>query len=124
MTDCWRRVLPQASVRGSCRGYRYLSCPQCRHRLAATPTIAEQTDFEEAARAPPFRFCLVRCPDQREKSNLRWRCRDEEDAYCADRLRFPRWQWRCQPDYGDSTVTVMPPKPIAQGKFRGQSKFR
>src|SRR5258708_36931618 len=56
MTDCWRRALPQASVRGSCRGYRYLSCPQCRHRLAATPTIAKQTDFEEAARAPPFRF--------------------------------------------------------------------
>src|SRR6266481_434945 len=60
MTDSWRRALPQASVRGSCRGYKYLSCPQCRHRLAATPTIAEQTDFEEAARVPPFRFCLVR----------------------------------------------------------------
>src|SRR4029077_20284774 len=73
MTDSWRHALPQASVRGSCRGYRYLSCPRCRHRLAATPTIAEQTDFEEAARAPPFRFCLALGSDLREKSNLRWR---------------------------------------------------
>jgi hypothetical protein len=63
MTDSWRRALPQASVRGSCRGYRYLSCPQCRHRLAAMPTIAEQTDFEEAARAPPLRFWLARRSD-------------------------------------------------------------
>jgi len=30
--------------------------PAVPHRLAATPTIAEQADFEEAARAPPLRF--------------------------------------------------------------------
>src|SRR4029077_14607721 len=89
MTDSWRRALSQDSVRGSCRGDRYLSCPQCRHRLAATPTSAEQTDFEEAARAPPFRFCLAQCSDEREKSNLRWRCRHQEDVYCDDRIMLP-----------------------------------
>src|SRR5260370_31705027 len=112
MMDCWRRALPQGSVHGSCRGYRYLSCPQYQHRLAATPTIAEQTDFEEAARAPPFRFCLVRVLTSAR--NLR--CH-QEDAYCDDRLCFHRWQWRCQPDYGDSTVTVMPPKPDRSGQI-------
>src|SRR6266404_3171651 len=97
MTDCWRRALPQASVRGSRRGYRYLSCPQCRHRLAAMPTIAEQTDFEEAARAPPLRFWPVVLTSARNLicggAAVIRRMHIAMIGLC-----FPRWQWRCQAD--------------------------
>src|ERR1700730_8586974 len=60
MTGCWRRASPRVSAPGCCRGYRYLSCPQCQHRPDATPTTGDWIERGGPSVGRLFLFAMSR----------------------------------------------------------------